>query len=290
MGKEYIKKHLEFLARIANKTVTPAAPQALLPNVNQHRDNIVSSTSEYRPNLTPSASGFSFGGPSASGQSSLTPNGGPSFGGSAASGQSGFGAGPSFGGSGSAASGQSGVGATPNPPPPTSNHGLWSISSFRELLASQENDTDAEKIDLTNEGESKIGEKRKSDQNTKEGVEKKTKPSDDLPLLGGKRLFQYVYSFLKDPTGKTGVTQTNVEANKIYDSVKARQTYFDKLATAFKEHYITNGVTKGAKFDKKREFDKKRDALAKRLSEKTGMCTEGNWKAPTESHKSLFTD
>jgi hypothetical protein len=198
--------------------------------------------------------------------------------------------GPSFGGSGSAASGQSGVGATPNPPPPTSNHGLWSISSFRELLASQENDTDAEKIDLTNEGESKIGEKRKSDQNTKEGVEKKTKPSDDLPLLGGKRLFQYVYSFLKDPTGKTGVTQTNVEANKIYDSVKARQTYFDKLATAFKEHYITNGVTKGAKFDKKREFDKKRDALAKRLSEKTGMCTEGNWKAPTESHKSLFTD
>jgi hypothetical protein len=197
-------------------------------------------------------------------------------------GQSGFGAGPSFGGS--AALGQSGVGATPNPPPPTSNHGMYSISSFRKLLESQENDTDAETTDLTNEGESKIGGKRKSEEDGEEGSEKKIKQSDDLPQLGGKGLFQYAYSFLKDPTGKTGVKQTNPEANKIWDKVKARKTYFEKLAQSFKADNIKNGVKRGA------SFEKKRDALAKRLSEIAGMCTEkeDEWKAPKELPESLF--
>jgi len=134
---------------------------------------------------------------------------------------------------------------------------------------------------LTDEGESKIGGKRKSEENGEEGSEKKIKQSDDLPQLGGKGLFQYVYMFFKK---STGVKKTSPEANERWDKVRARRTYFEKLAQSFKADNTKNGVKRGA------SFEKKRDALAKRLSEIAGMCTEeeDEWKAPKEPPESLF--
>ena len=305
--------------KTANSTCTPAAPPALPVHTQQHRANIMGYASEYRPGLTPSGNGFSsggsvaldlsgfgatpsvsFGGSAASGQSGSTPTGsGFSFGGSAASGQSGFGVKPSVSFGGSAASGQSGFGANPSvsfggsaasgqsgstpqvaqhQPPPPNNKPFPPEEQLYKLF-----DQD---FKFKIEDHSKNDKKRKGDSTELEGGEKKSKPPTELPQLGGQGLFQYVYSFVQDSTGKTGVKQTNSKANDIWNlaSVKARRTYFDKLAKAFKTNCLDNNVTRGA------SFDKKRNALAKRLSEIADMCTEeeGKWKAPTESHDSLF--
>ena len=294
------EKYAYLTEKTANSTCTPAAPPALPVHTQQHRPNIMGYASEYRPGLTPSGNGFSsggsvgldlsgfgatpsvsFGGSAASGQSGSTPTGsGFSFGGSAASGQSGFGAKPSVSFGGSAASGQSG--STPqvaqHQPPPPNNKPFPPEEQLYKLF-----DQD---FKFKSEDHSKNDKKRKGDSTGTEGGEKKSKPPTELPQFGEKRLFQYVYSFLQDSTGKTGVTKTSEKANEIWelDSMKARRVYFENLANAFKEHNIRNDVKKGA------SFDKKRNALAKRLSEIADMCTEeeGKWKAPTESHDSLF--
>ena len=143
-------------------------------------------------------------------------------------------------------------------------------------------------IDLVTKDSSKDVTKRGSDGNDEENAKKKIKPSEPsktLPQFAGKGLFQYIYSILMDSTGKTGVKQTNKQASEIYDkTVKARRTYLDKLAIAFKQNCLQNGVTRGS------SFDKKRNALAKRLSEIPNMCTdkEDDWTEPEESHESLF--
>ena len=127
------------------------------------------------------------------------------------------------------------------------------------------------------------GNKRQGDTSTKKGGEKKSKSSDELPQFAGKGLFQNAYKFHKDPSGKTGVTKTNADANQIWDSFKVRQKYFEKLATAFQK----NNYDKGVKRD---EWDEKRDALATRLSKLPNMFVvkEDEWQTPTESHDSLF--
>ena len=336
MNKAY-KERVLYYKNLVNGTSTPAAPQALPPNANQHRDNIVRSASERRTDLTTSASGFSFGGSATSVQFGSTPTRGPSFGGSATSDQSGFGGKPSvsfegpstfdqsgfggkpsvsfegpstfdqsgfggkpsvsfggpstfdqsgFGGKpsvscgGSATSGQSGFDVTPKQPPPPrtdSTRVFMSREDFDKILVSKENETDENRIDLTTGEKSN---KRKSDAKSEDDSKKKIK-SDGLPQFAGKGLFQYVYMVFKN---STGVKQTNVEANPIWGLVTARRTYFEKLAIAFKNDCLQNGVTKGS------SFDKKRNALAKRLSEIPDMCTdeEGKWKAPTQSHEALF--
>jgi hypothetical protein len=152
-----------------------------------------------------------------------------------------------------------------------------SREDFDKILVSKENETDENRIDLTTGEKSN---KRKSDAKSEDDSKKKIK-SDGLPQFAGKGLFQYVYMVFKN---STGVKQTNVEANPIWGLVTARRTYFEKLAIAFKNDCLQNGVTKGS------SFDKKRNALAKRLSEIPDMCTdeEGKWKAPTQSHEALF--
>jgi hypothetical protein len=157
-----------------------------------------------------------------------------------------------------------------------------SREDFDKICVFKENETDDKFIDLTKQKKSKNATKRESDDKSEESATKKIK-SDELPQFAGKGLFQYVYMVFKN---STGVKKTNVEANPIWGLVKTRQTYFDKLAIAFKNDCLQNGVTKGS------SFDKKRNALAKRLSEIPDMCTdeEGKWKAPTQSHASLFSD
>jgi hypothetical protein len=265
MSKSSVERFL-YLQSLVNSTSNQAAPQALPPNVNQRRDDIVSSASERRPDLTTSArgSGFSFGGSETSVQSGSTPTGGFSFG-------------------GSATSVQFGIDVKPYQPPSprTDNTRVFmSREDFDKICAFKENETDDKFIDLTKKKESKNATKRESDEKSEESATKKIK-SDGLPLFAGKGLFQYVYMVFKN---STGVKKTNVEANPIWGLVKTRQTYFDKLAIAFKNDCIQNGVTKGS------SFDKKRNALAKRLSEIPDMCTdeEGKWKAPTQSHEALF--
>ena len=284
MSKSSVERFL-YLQSLVNSTSNQAAPQALPPNVNQRRDDIVSSASERRPDLTTSArgSGFSFGGSETSVQSGSTPTGGFSFGGSATSVQSGSTPTGGFSFGGSATSVQFGIDVKPYQPPSprTDNTRVFmSREDFDKICAFKENETDDKFIDLTKKKESKNATKRESDEKSEESATKKIK-SDGLPLFAGKGLFQYVYMVFKN---STGVKKTNVEANPIWGLVKTRQTYFDKLAIAFKNDCIQNGVTKGS------SFDKKRNALAKRLSEIPDMCTdeEGKWKAPTQSHEALF--
>jgi hypothetical protein len=126
--------------------------------------------------------------------------------------------------------------------------------------------------------------KRKCDTSTTEGSQNEDKPLNGLPQFGAKGLFQYAYNFSKNPTGKPGVKTTNPEANPIWESVKARRTYFDKLAIAFKERCLKNVVQRGA------SWYEKRDALATRLSKLPNMFVvkEDEWQTPTESHDSLF--
>ena len=176
------------------------------------------------------------------------------------------------------------------PPPPNTT----SKTGFENaiLFDYEEYDYGKEINDLTKDDnehkeQKDIGHKREGDSTDTGSSAKKSRPVEGLPNLGGQGLFQYVYKFLKDPTGKTGVKQTNNEANTIWESVKERKKYFDKLAPAFKEYSLAKGVsrTKGENF-----WDTKRDAFAKRLSEIEDMCTSSQekWKVPTDSHESLF--
>ena len=254
----------------------------------------------------PTGNGFSFEAPAASGQSVFRshfeqqPTGNSlSFGGSAASSQSGsmFGATPNinpddtksgFGGSVKPVNNQGGNDQMPNKQPPPPN--TTSKTGFEDAIFFyfEEDDygkeiNDLNKDDNEHKEQKDIGHKRKGDSTGIGSSAKKSKLVQGLPDFGEKGFFQHVYRFLKDSTGNTGVKKTSEEANEIWKCSKPRQTYFDKLAKAFKQYSLEKGVTRN-------DWDKKRDALAKRLSEIANMCTasENDWKEPTDSHESLF--
>jgi len=185
----------------------------------------------------------------------------------------------SFGGSSNdATNGRNGTAvSTPPPPPEMTAEDVFPnfcLDAGPDIIVIEES---------TNE-DKKQGKKRAGGNPEGESSGKKTKASDALPKLGGKRLFQNAYKFKRDPTGKTGVKSLPPDAvSKIWEFSKDRQRYFDKLAVSFKGYMSGNLVTS-------KIWDAKRDTLATHLSKMDIMFTteKDEWQTPTETNEALL--